>query len=147
MFASRTIDIAAPTDVVWDVLADVERWPSWTASIKSVELPAGEQLREGAAVRVQPLGGPLGTWDVTTFTPGREFSWQFKAPGVLSLGTHVIEPVPGGSRVTLGVRQTGPGTWLLRPWLSRINRRNLVMEAEGLRRASEARAAELRAAR
>jgi hypothetical protein len=39
------------------------------------------------------------------------------------------------------VRQSGAGTLLLRPWLKRVSARNLEMEAEGLKRASEARVA------
>ena len=33
--ASGTIEIAAGPEVVWDLLADIERWPEWNADVKS----------------------------------------------------------------------------------------------------------------
>lgn len=33
-------DIPAPRDEVWEVLADVERWPEWTPTVRRLEVGA-----------------------------------------------------------------------------------------------------------
>ena len=138
----RSIDIDAPPGAVWNVLADVARWPSWTASVKKAELVEGEMLGRNAKARLDILGAPAGgTWTVTVFNEGREFCWENRAPGVHTIASHIVEPRDGGSHVTLGVHQSGPGAWLLWPWLRHVNSRNLRMESEGLKRAAEASAA------
>jgi uncharacterized protein YndB with AHSA1/START domain len=132
-----TIDIDASPERVWAILADLERWPTWTESISKVELIDDGPLREGQRARVSVRGAPAGTWTVATVTPGREFSWTFRAPGLRTRATHDIESVGNGSRVTLGVEQSGPATIVMRAWLNRVNRRNVAMEAAGLKRAAE----------
>lgn len=137
MHYKEAIDINAPPERVWAILADLESWPTWTESISKVELIDDGPLREGQRARVSVKGAPAGTWTVATVTPGREFSWTFRAPGLKTRATHDIEPADSGSRVTLGVEQTGPATIFMRPWLNRVNRRNVAMEAAGLKRAAE----------
>lgn len=70
------IRINAWPDVVWDTLADVERWPEWTRSVRSVELLDGN-LAVGHRKRIrQPMfpsvGGPsVGSNPVSRSTGGR----------------------------------------------------------------------------
>jgi uncharacterized protein YndB with AHSA1/START domain len=37
-WAEREIQIAAPLEVVWDVLSTIEDWPQWNADIKSTKI-------------------------------------------------------------------------------------------------------------
>ena len=139
---AQSIEIEAPPGVVWAVLADVQRWPSWTESVRRVEVLDEAALGTGLRARLDILGAPAaGTWEVTSYSDGKEFTWENRAPGVRTRAWHAVEPDGPGSRVTLGIEQTGPGTWLLRPWLSHVNRRNLSMESQGLKRQAEARVA------
>jgi uncharacterized membrane protein len=49
MDIERVIDIAAPQERVWAIMADVERWPEWTRSVKSVERLDRGRWASGAA--------------------------------------------------------------------------------------------------
>jgi hypothetical protein len=140
MEMTRTIKVDAPPDSVWSVLADVERWPEWTPSVGSAEFAGEGPLRVGAGVRLRLRGAPgISTWRVTRLDEGSAFAWEYSAPGIHTVASHGVQPENGASRVTLGVRQEGPGTWVMRPWLRYVNRRNLKLESEGLKRAAEAR--------
>jgi hypothetical protein len=97
----QTIDIAAPSEAVWDVLADIDAYPEWNPflTIDRTPVAVGERLR----ITVRP-GGRTMTFrpTVTAYEPGRHISWlgRFLAPGIID-GAHTlaIEPLPdGGTR-------------------------------------------------
>lgn len=47
--AAGTIPIAADPELVWDLLADISRWPEWNAGIGSASLP--EPVATGVVFR------------------------------------------------------------------------------------------------
>lgn len=105
------IDIAAPPERVWSILADTARWNEWNPFVRSFE---GE-LREGARVKVKI--GPPGK-GTTTFRPrllavrpGRELRWlgRLGLPGLFDGEHHMsLEPLPdGGTRFHHGERFSG----------------------------------------
>ena len=49
---SISVQIAAPPDVVWGVISDIERWPEWTPSMRAVERTNAGPFRIGARARV-----------------------------------------------------------------------------------------------
>ena len=53
MLYEEAVEIAAPADVVWSVVEDVERWPAWTASMASVELVPAGPLAVGVKARIR----------------------------------------------------------------------------------------------
>jgi len=154
MDMSRSIDIAAPPEVVWSVWSDVARWPEWTAGVAHVEVLDADgrgaaasaadasPLAVGTRVRIRQPKFPTAVWRVTTVEPGRGFTWVSVSPGARVTGFHWIEPrADGGSRATMGLAFDGPVARLV-AWMSReLTERNLGLEAEGLKRRSEARAA------
>ena len=65
MHRHRTsVDVDASPARVWEVMADVGRWPEWTASMTSVEL-LGDALDVGAHVRIRQPKLPAAVWEVT----------------------------------------------------------------------------------
>lgn len=70
MERSTTVDVAAPADVVWEVLVDVERWPEWTDSVTSVQALDDGPLTVGSRVEVAQPKIPLGTYTVPPSSPG-----------------------------------------------------------------------------
>lgn len=69
--ATATIAIAARPDVVWDLLADIDRWPEWNAAIGSAS-----------------LSGPV--------APGEVFRWKAGAARLVSTIRFVDRPVEIG---------------------------------------------------
>lgn len=138
IYVERTIEIEAPPEVVWKVMIDVEKWPEWTASMRKIELMGDAPFGKGSSARVAPRMAPRGVWTVTEFEENRSFTWEAKSANSVALAEHVIEPVDGGSRVTLSA--TVSGSWILKvaaPVLAIVVRRGVRQEAEGLKRRSE----------
>ena len=133
---SNAVEIAAPPERVWAVLADLERWPEWTPSVTSVELLAPGPLAVGTRARVsQPKLKPA-IWEVTEVKPGMSFTWVTRQPGLLVTGLHQLEPIEKGTLATLAVRFSGLLGPLVGRLTRRLNHRYLAFEADGLRRRS-----------
>ncbi len=138
----RTFHVAAPPADVWRALTDVERWPQWTASVRRLRREEEGSFGLGSSARMS-LRGMIGasTWRVTFHEQGRAFAWENRTLGVHSIASHVVEPDGGDAKVTLTITQAGVGAALLRPLIASISRRNVEMEADGLKRYCEGRAA------
>jgi uncharacterized protein YndB with AHSA1/START domain len=138
----RTVNIDAPPERVWAVMTDVERWPEWTESMKSVERLDSGEFGVGSKAKLKIRRSPnANVWTVTELTPNRSFSWETNSGGVKGVATHVIEPAGGGSKVTLSVDLSGPVATLFGWFIGGPTRQNVEMEAEGLKRRSEEQAA------
>ena len=150
---SQTVEIDAPPEIVWEVWSDVERWPEWTEGVSQVEvLPDEESAYEesvdaeslvvGRRVRIRQPKFPTAVWSVTSVEPGRLFEWVSSRPGARVTGRHKVEPrVDGGSTATMSLRFEG----LIAKLVARISRsltgHYIELEAAGLKKVSEARAA------
>src|SRR5262245_43807285 len=100
--------IAAPIDLVWSTLLDVEEWPASTASITSVERLDTGPFGPGSRARVKQPRLPTMVWTVTDVQPGREFTWIVKSPGVTTIATHRLTAGPGDSvSLTLSIDRVG----------------------------------------
>lgn len=137
----RSIDIDAPADVVWSVMRDGARWPEWTASVTSVQ-PLGEgPLAVGRRYRIKQPKFPPAVWEVTELEEGRGFVWVSRSPGIRVFAGHSVTPLGTGARATLSLRYEGPLGGILARMTRGITLTYLDLEANGLRRESEARAA------
>ncbi len=126
-----TTTIAAPADRVWAILSDVERWPTWTASVTSVVLDG--PLAEGAKAKIRQPKLPVTTWTVTEVVPGRSFTWEARAPGSHATGRHEVTPTGEGScEVRLAIEQAGPLGALVGLVYRGLTKRYVQMESDGL---------------
>lgn len=133
----KTIEINAPPDRVFRIMADVEKWPEWTRTVTSIKRLDAGPLKVGSRARVKQPKLITAVWTVTRLEPGRGFAWVSRSPGVRVTGGHWTEPNGTGTRLTLSLLFEG----LLAPlaaWMFRgLNEKYLNIEAAGLKRTCE----------
>jgi hypothetical protein len=135
-----TITIAAPAAVAGEIMKAVQEWPSWTASVSRVDRKATGPLSAGETVVVeQPKLRPA-TWTVTR-VDAHGFEWaSASVPGVRNVGGHwAVDNGDGTCTAELTLSFAGPLARLVTLFYARLIRTYIRTEAEGLRRAAEAR--------
>lgn len=138
MDIEQIIDVAAPREKVWTVMADVERWPEWTASMTSVELLDQAPFGVGSRARIRQPRLPVAVWTVTALTAERSFEWQAVVPGLKSVGIHRVDANGSdGTRVSLSFGWSGPLAPIIRLLYGKLARRYVEIEAQGLKHRCE----------
>src|SRR4051812_41708403 len=131
--------INAPASVVWDVYSDVEHWPDWTASIKSVRYVEGTGLALGNQAQIEQPKLPRAVWTVTAIEPGVSWIWESGGFGIHTTAVHELEAVDATTtRVHTAIIQTGPLGAIFGRLYAKLTRSYLAMEAAGLKGRSEA---------
>jgi len=123
-FLNASVEIDAPADTVWKIVADTSRYPEWNPFVQKVE----GDLREGGrvAVTIRAPGRKPVTFKarVHRLDPGRELRWrgQWYVPGLFD-GEHAltVEPLEGG-RARFGSHEAVTG--LLLPLLGKPMRQS-----------------------
>jgi hypothetical protein len=136
-----SVDVAAPAEIVWAVMTDVERWHEWTASVRSIHLLDKGPLHIGSRAIVRQPKFPPAMWKVTALEPGRSFTWRTGAPGMRVYGDHAVTPFGVGARAVLSVRYEGALARVLGRLTRDITNVYLELEAAGLQQRSERRKA------
>jgi hypothetical protein len=139
MIVQDDTTIAAPADAVWAVFTDVEAWPTWTASVTSVELVDGVPFGPTARARIKQPRFPSLVWAVTELDPGTSWTWVTRSPGATTSATHLLESLDDGrTRVTQTIEHRGVLGTLVGRLTKRLTRRYLAMEGAGLKQRVEA---------
>jgi uncharacterized membrane protein len=142
MITEDSVEVAVPAAAVWDVYADVERWPEWTASITRIEALDGSELAVGKRFAIKQPRLPRLVWTVSALEPGVAWTWQQGSPGGLTLAVHEVVPLgPERTLVRQRIDQRGPIGTLVGALMRRTTRRYLALEAEGLKARCEHRVA------
>jgi Polyketide cyclase / dehydrase and lipid transport len=129
----ETVTVDATVADVARVLHAVERWPTWTASVSRVDRHGSGPLAVGDTVTVKQPRLPAARWTVTALD-GSGFSWTSSTVGVRSVGDHWAHEVGDGrTRVTVALTLSGPLARMTAVVYSRLIRRYVRMEADGLR--------------
>lgn len=92
--AAGELDIAASPEVVWDVISNIEAWPSWNPDVKTATLEG--PLAVGSVFRWR-AGGVSLISTLRTVDPPRELSWSGRAMGIRAIHTFRFEPSDGGT--------------------------------------------------
>ncbi len=136
MRIENTRQIDAPADDVWELTTDVERLPSVTPTMTSVERLDDGPLAVGSTVAIVQPGQRRRTWTVTELAPPSRFAWSTRLLGTTMTGVHDVAPHEHGCTNTLAIEFDGA----LAPILGRLLRRPistaLDTENEGFARAA-----------
>ena len=140
MITDSSIEVAAPAPLVWDVFADVARWPDWTESVDRVTPLDGPGIEVGHRIEIKQPRFPLLVWEVTEVDPGTSWTWRQRSPGGTTLATHEVVAQPtGGTLVRQRIDQRGPIGVAVGLLTRGLTRRYLGLEARGLKAAGERR--------
>jgi hypothetical protein len=134
----QSTSTSASTAKAWAALADVASFPKWTTSMTTVVPLDGADLRTGRRYRITQPAMPVLVWQVSEVHEGESFVWETRLPGVHTVGYHRVAPdARGGTRITIGIRQSGWFAGVAGLLTRRRTRRYLELEAAGLKAASE----------
>lgn len=134
---SVSIEINAAPDRVLAILLDVEHWPEWTTTVSSIRRMDNQPFGIGSRTQVKQPKLRTAIWEVTEI--GRHgFTWVTRSLGLQIAGRHVVEAKAGGSKVTLSLEFSGFVAPLVARLYRNLSQRYVRMEAEGLKKRSEA---------
>ena len=136
---SVTVHIAAPAELVWDLVSDVTRIGEFSPETFEAQwLDGASGPRVGARFRGHVRRNGLGpvywtTCTVTASEAGREFAFSVGGPGGTTVNTwrYQLEPVAGGTDVTESFEL--PGTLPLRLYWSVAGHARLRTNLDGMR--------------
>jgi uncharacterized membrane protein len=103
--ATQTIEIAAPSDRVFEVLLDLDAYPTWARDLKGVTVDSRDD--EGRALDVTFRAAAMGrstsyTLRYTYDDDPRRMTWELVRGDITRRidGSYTLEPVPGAPERT-----------------------------------------------
>ncbi len=93
---SSEAQVAALPEVVWDVLAGFETWPSWNPDVKSVQIDG--PVAEGTTFRWKSKPGTIRSRIERLDRPGL-IGWSGRTLGIDAVHVWRLEPRDGGTFV------------------------------------------------
>jgi hypothetical protein len=115
--AAGEIEIAADAETVWDVMADIDRWPSWNPDVKAASLSG--PLAEGAEFRWKAGSGTIASTIRRAERP-RELAWTGRTLGIDAVHVWRLEPRNGATLVSTEESWNGLVVRLLRRPLAKM---------------------------
>ena len=141
--AHEQVDVAAGVQTVWDVLSDIEHWPAWNKSVRSVSLHG--PVRRGTSFDWKAGPGTIKSRIAEVDAP-RRIVWTGVTFGTRAVDAFRFEATDGGTLVREDESWEGLLARLFRSRMERTLRSSLrdglrSLKAEAERRESAAKAA------
>jgi hypothetical protein len=133
-----SVQATATVEDVWQTLIDVATWPEWTATMTTVERLDSGPFVVGSQARIKQPRLPAAVWTVTELRENEQFTWMTKSTGFTLLADHVVRDAGNGVvDIELSVTQHGFIGVVLEPFTRKMARKNVEIEAYGLKERSE----------
>jgi hypothetical protein len=138
LVVSGAAETALPAQVLWEVWADLERWPLWSPLHRSVTRTGVGGLAAGMTFDQQiSLGFPAGTTTehvtIAELEPARRAAWAGAGNGIRSCHLWSFTSLPaGGTRVGNTEAFAGLPVAMLRPLVARRWNRAFQGAVDGL---------------
>jgi len=132
------VEIAAPVELVWEVLTAFHGWPSWNSDVKSMSVDG--DLVVGSVFRWKSGPGTI-TSTIRHVDPPRGIAWSGKTMGIRAYHVWRLEPRDGGAFVRTEESFDGLLARLFRGPLRRALDEGLQSGLDDLKAEAEARAA------
>ena len=122
----REFTVGIPLQRAWDYLARVERWPTWAAHIKRIDLHPPGQLGPQSTGVIHLANGMKSAFRMTEFDPPRNWKWVGPFLWLTVIYDHKFEELEAEhTKLTWIVQATGFGASVLGRLFAKIYRRNL----------------------
>jgi uncharacterized protein YndB with AHSA1/START domain len=136
--SKREVEIAAPREVVWEVLTGFEQWPQWNPEVKSMSLKGS--VEPGTEFRWKAGPGTIVSTLEQVDPPGY-IRWRGRTLSIKALHEWRFEPSNDGTHVESDESFSGLLARLFRGSLQKTLDRSTESGLEHLKRESERRAA------
>ena len=130
--------IDAPRELVWDVQADLERWPAWNPDVTEVRLLVSREPEPGMEFTWKAGGVKIRSRFQDLERP-RRLSWTGRTLGIRAAHVWEFKEQDGGTLVTTRESFTGILARLLSGPMRRMLESSLEKGVEALRRECERR--------
>lgn len=98
MFATGEVEVAADPETVWEVMADIGRWPSWNPDIKTTTVHG--PMRPGTTFTWRSGPGTI-TSTLQVVERPTELSWTGKTMGIPAIHVYRLRPSDQQPRHTI----------------------------------------------
>jgi uncharacterized protein YndB with AHSA1/START domain len=133
----REIEIAAPPEIVWDVLTRFEEWPQWNREVKSMSFDG--PVAPGSEFRWKAGPGKIAS-TLEQVEPPRLISWRGRTMSIRAMHEWHLEPRDGGTFVQTEETFSGLLARLFRGQLQKTLDKSLEEGLEHLKGEAERRA-------
>jgi uncharacterized protein YndB with AHSA1/START domain len=132
--ARHEILIAAPSDTVWALLADIDQWPTWNPNISAATLEGGLEPGTGFHWR---SGGTAIASTLQEVEPQRRLSWTGRVMGIRAIHTWSLDPQGDGVVVRTEESFEGWMARLMKPMMQKMLDTSLKTWLEHLKQQAE----------
>jgi uncharacterized protein YndB with AHSA1/START domain len=136
--AEGRIQIAAPPETVWAVMADLSAWPTWNSDVKTMVFDG--RLEPGSVFRWKSGSASLVSTLQMVEAP-REIGWTGETMGIDAVHVFRFEPMGGGTLVRSGESFRGLIPSVLKKYSRNILQRGIDRTLASLKFEAERRAA------